>query len=168
MTRGEQQGKFQLTGHELALALVFAFMGLMFTAKPWLMWLNGMNPFEGLIIYYIILYVALYSLGKLGLVIANVTIDDAQQALGLLLITFAFFITVDMTSGYVQYVTTGSLTGMSNLFLQDEDGAVFWLWQQVLPFAGIEIWHFLTYALTPFLLALTGGFFVTEKIHLSI
>jgi len=163
----KSQNRFQLTGREFALAVVFAVMGLAFTARPFLLWMNGLNPLEGLIIYYIMLYAALYVLGKLGLVIFNIKIDDSQQTLGLLLITFAFFITVDMTSAYVQYVTTGSLTGMSNLFLQDEDGAVFWIWQQLLPWAGMNAWYLLTYAFTPFTLALSGGCLVTERIHLN-
>jgi hypothetical protein len=167
MSRAQHQKRFQLTGKEFALAAVFAFMGLAFTSRPFLLWMNGLTPLEGLIIYYMILYGALYVLGQLGLVIFNIKIDDSQQTLGLLLITFAFFITVDMTSAYVQYVTTGTLTGMSNLFLQDEDGACFFIFQQLLPWAGITVWYYLTYAVTPFVLALLGGCLVTEKIRLS-
>jgi len=142
-------------------------MALVLTSRPWLLWMNGLNPLAGLIVYYVILYGSLYTLGKLGLVIFNIKIDDSQQTLGLLLITFSFFIAVDMTSAYVQYVTTGTLTGMSNLFLQDEDGAVFWIWQQLMPWAGMTVWYLLTYGLTPFVLTLLGGCLVTEKIHLD-
>jgi len=157
--------KFELTGKELSLAIAIAVMGFFFTTRQWILWLNSLSPFAGLIVYYIILYASLYVLSRLGLTVFGIKIDDKIETLGLLLITFAFFITVDWESAYIQYVTNGSLTGMSNVYLQAEDGAVWFLWSQLIQ--NIEVLHVLTYVVTPFVLALVGGLLVTGKIKID-
>jgi len=157
----------ELTDKEVALAVILAVMGFIFSTHQWLLFLSGLTPLEGLIIYYIILYGALYVLSQLGLVVLGIKIKEPLQTFGLLLITFAFFIVVDWESAYVQYVTTSSLQGVSPVFLQAEDGAVFWVWQQLLPTAPVETWRILTYVLTPFMLTLIGGLLASEKIKLG-
>jgi len=158
---------FKLTDKEVYLACAFAVMGFLFTMRPWILWMNTLTPFSGLIVYYVILYGALYVLSKLGLTVFGIKIDDKFETLGLLMITFAFFITVDWESAYIQWITNGSLTGQSVLYLQSEDGATFYLFQQLLPWAGAEAWRYLTYVLTPFVLALFGGLLVSGKISLD-
>jgi hypothetical protein len=159
--------KFELTGKEVSLAIVMAIMGFVFTTRPWILWLNTLTPFTGFVVYYIILYGAIYILSKLGLTVFGIKIEDKLESLGLLLITFAFFILVNWESAYIQYITNGSLAGQSVIYLQSEDGAVFWLWQQLLPSIGVEAWHYLTYVLTPFALALLGGLLISGKIRLD-
>jgi hypothetical protein len=157
----------ELTDKEVALAVVLAVMGFIFSTRQWILFLSGLTPLEGLVVYYIILYGALYVLSQLGLVVLGIKIKEPLQTFGLLLITFAFFIVVDWESAYVQYVTIGSLEGASPVFLQSEDGAVFWVWEQLLPAAPVETWRILTYVLTPFLLTLIGGLLASEKIKLG-
>jgi hypothetical protein len=159
--------KFGLTDKEFTLACVFAVMGFLFTTRPWILWMNSLSPFIGLVVYYVILYGAIYVLSKLGLTVFGVKIDDKIETFGLLLISFAFFIVVDWESAYIQFVTNGSLTGQSVIYLQSEDGATFWAWQQLLPTLGAEVWRYLTYVLTPFVMALTGALFVSGKIKLD-
>ena len=153
-----------ITAREVALAVVFAVIGITTTMRPFLMFLAGLNPLYGLILYYAILYVCLVALSKFELVIFGIKIKNLAQTLGVLLITFAFFMVISWTSGYVQYVTTGSFVGASPVFLQSEDGAVFWIWQMLLPAADVEVWRLLTYAVTPFLLTLTGGVLASKKV----
>lgn len=94
-------------------------------------------------------------------------IKEPMQTLGLLLITFAFFICINWESPYVQLVTTGSVENISPVLFQSEDGAVWHVWQSTLPWADTETLRILTYVLTPFTLALTGGLLVSEKVKLG-
>jgi hypothetical protein len=155
---------FSLTGKEVAFAVVLAVLGFLFSTREWLLFADGLNPLAGLLIYYIVLYVFLIVLSKLGLVILGVKIEDFAQTFGLLLMTFAFFIVVDWSSGYVQWVTMGPNSTVSNIFLQCEDGAVYFVWTRVLPFATQEVWRILTYVVTPFFLALAGGVLSSKKL----
>lgn len=159
--------EMKVTDKEFALALVLAFIGLALSSRQWLLFLAGLTPLEGLIVYYIILYVSLYVLSQMGLVVLGVKIKEPLQTFGLLLITFAFFIVVDWESAYVQYVTTGTMEGVSPVYLQAEDGAVFWVWTKLLPSASVETWRLLTYVLTPFVMALIGGLLASEKVKLG-
>ena len=157
----------ELTSKEFALAVVLAFMGFAFSTRQWLLFLSGLSPLEGLIIYYIILYASLYVLSRLDLVVLGIKIKEPLQTFGLLLITFAFFIVADFESAWTQFVTTGTWGGMSNVYIQSEDGALFWIFQQLLPMGSPELWRLLTYCISPFLIALIGGLLASEKIKLG-
>lgn len=152
---------------EIMLAFALALMGFAFSSRSWLLFLDGLNPFQGLVVYYVILYVSLYMLSRLDLVVFGFKIRDPLQTFGLLLITFAFFICVDWESPYVQLVTGRSVENISPVLFQAEDGAVWFLWQNALPRAGVELLRLLTYVATPFILALVGGLFVSEKVKFS-
>jgi len=153
-----------LTSKEFFLAVALSLLGFVFSMRTWLLWLNTLNPFEGFIVYYIILYVSLFILSKAGLVVFGLKIDDPVQTLGLLLITFSFFLIVGFSSGYVQYVTTGSMAGASSIYYQCEDGMVWWAFSQFV--SDIWVCRILTFVVTPFILTLIGGFLVSGKIKL--
>jgi hypothetical protein len=155
---------FSVTNRELTLAVAFAVMGFAFSTRTWLLFLNGLNPLNGLIVYYIVLYASLYGLSRLGLVLFGVKIDKPLQTLGLLCITFAFFITVDWTSQYGANVT--GHPNISNIFLQDEDGMAWWAWSLIIP--NLELCRIMTFVVTPFLLALAGGALVSKKVRLGL
>jgi hypothetical protein len=155
--------RFNVTSKELSLAVAFAVMGFAFSTRTWLLFLNGLNPLGGLIVYYLVLYGSLYALSHMGLVLFGVKIDKPLQTLGLLMITFAFFITVDWTSQWGAVVTS---THVSNIFLQDEDGVVFWAWNLLV--SNLELCRILAFVVTPFLLALGGGALISKKVRLSL
>lgn len=158
----------KLTSKEVALAVALAFMGLVFSTRTFLIWLNTLNAFEGIVVYYAVLYVALFVLGKLDLVVFGVKIKDPLQTFGLAIITFAFFITVNWTNPYVQYATTGSFQGASNVFTNNsEDGVTWAFWSWLLPYADIMLLRILAFVVTPFVLALIGGLFVSKKVKLG-
>jgi len=157
----------ELTLREVWLALALALMGFALTSRSWLLFLDGLNPIQGLTVYYLILYVSLYMLSRLDLVVFGFKIKEPLQTLGLLLITFAFFICVDWESPYVQLVTGRSVENVSPVLFQSEDGAIWFLWQKALPWADLETLRLLTYVATPFTLALIGGLLVSEKVKLS-
>ena len=162
---------FKLQNREIALACAIAALSLLFTLRPVLLFLNTLNPFIGMIIYYVVLYGCLLILGHFGLTIVNTKIKKPLQTFGLLLITFAFFIGVGLSSAYIQYETTGSVQGASPIYYQCEDGAVVWLWTLFIPltssFNATLVW-ILAYGLTPFMLALVGGLLALDKPRLGL
>jgi len=157
----------ELKSRELMLALAFAMLGFAFSSRRWLSFLNCLSPSTGLIVYYAILFGCLCILSRMELAVFGFKIKEPMQTLGLLLITFAFFICINWESPYVQLVTTGSVENISPVLFQSEDGAVWYVWQSTLPWADTETLRILTYVLTPFTLALTGGLLVSEKVKLG-
>jgi len=157
----------KITGRELKLAVALALMGFVLSEARFILWLDTLNPLEGLIIYYIILYASLYTLSKAGLVVFNVRIEDPAQTFGLLLVTFSFFLTCDWESPYVQIITRGSIGNVSQVYWQAEDGACWYLWTVVMGVADIGLARILTFVVTPFALALIGCLFIEKKVQLS-
>jgi hypothetical protein len=152
---------------EITLAVALAVMGFLFSTHEMILFLNDLIPLQGLLVYYVIVYLALFILSRMDLVIFGFKIKTVMQTVGLTIITFAFFITVNWTSPYVQYVTTGSVQGASNIFYQSEDGAIWYLWSLLLPTVGVEVVRILTYVVSPFLLALLGGLLVSGRIRMG-
>jgi hypothetical protein len=159
-----KHAKFRLTGNEILLAVIVGFMGFFLTVQPFLLFMNAMNPLVGFAIYEGMLFLILYLLGRGGLVIFKIKIENLSQTIGLYLITFATFITIDWTSGYIQYVATGSFAGVNNIYVQSEDGVTWYLWRLLLPMASaIQVVHMLTYVVTPVCLCLLGAYLVKGK-----
>ena len=157
-----RKGKFAITSKEFLLAVSLAVMGLVFSMREWILYLNSLNPIQGLLIYYIILYSSLIVLSKMGLVVFNIKIKNPIQTFGLLLITFAFFITVDWESPYVQLITKGNIEQASNVFYESEDGAIWFFWTNVVGVKDVETARWLTFVITPFILTLVGAFLVSK------
>jgi len=157
--------KFKLTGNEILLAIVVGFMGFFLTIRQFLLFMNEMNPLVGFAIYEGILFLILYVLGRGGLVIFKTQIKSLAQTIGLYLITFAIFITIDWTSGYIQYITAGSFAGVNNIYVQSEDGVTWYLWRLIFPAPStIEAVHMLTYVVTPICLCLMGAYLVKGRV----
>jgi len=155
--------KFHFTETELYLAVAFAVIGFLFSHGAVVKWMSGLNPIAGLLVYYIILYASLFVLSRMGLVIFGIKIDKPLQIFGLGLITFAFFILVNWESAYVNIVTYGSATNVSNLYFASEDGAMWYLFYDVFGIKNIEASRLLTYVLMPAVLAFLGAFLLEEK-----
>jgi hypothetical protein len=153
--------KLKLTVKEFSLAIILAVMGLLFSTRGFIKFLDSVPVVVNFIIYYIILYSALFVLSKLGLTIFGFKIHHPLQTFGLLLITFAFFITVDWESPYVNIVTHGSAENVSRVYFGAEDGVTWSFWEWVgVQSASFNRW--LTYVVTPFFMALIGGYFVSK------
>jgi hypothetical protein len=153
---------FKITQKELSLAISIAIMGFVLSSREWILFLNSLDPVQGLFVYYVILYSSLTVLSYLGLVIFNIKIKNPIQTFGLILITFAFFITVDWESPYIQLITKGNVENASTIFYQSEDGATWYFWSNVVGVKNIETLRLLTFVLTPFLLCLIGSYLVTQ------
>lgn len=150
--------RFKITIEEIMFALFIAFLGFIFSLREFIIFLDTLNPIQGLLLYYLILYSCLLLLSKLGLVIYKFELRNPLQILGALLITFAFFIIVGWESQYIQIVTNRSIDekAISNVYFQCEDGATWWFWQNVMKVSDVEHLRLLTYVITPFVLSLVG------------
>lgn len=154
---------YKLTKRELGLAIALAALGFILSSRSWIQWLDQLTPLEGFIVYYIILYACLYVLSRLDLVVFGVRIKDPIQTLGLLMLTFAFFICVDWESPWVDVVTRGGYVNISSVHYQAEDGAAWWFWQQMMPSADFETLRIMTYVVTPLILGVLGGLLTRGK-----
>ena len=168
-----EDSQFILERREVLLAIVFALAGFIFSMREWILTLNSLNPLYGFFIYCSIVFIFIFGLSRMGLVVLGVRIKSFSQMLGLLCITFAFFIIVNWESEYVNYVVTGNFGGV-NIFYQAEDGATWFLWQSLispnpadLP-QRVELIRFMTYVFSVFLLTLLGGILLEKKPKLSI
>lgn len=156
----------------LSLPIAFAIIGFIFSTRSWLKFLNKQNPIKGLIIYYIVLTITIIILQSFGLVVGNTKFDTFKHTIGTILIIFSFFIIIDWTSCYTNEVNEGQCdtkNSISQVYLQSEDGATYWLWSKV--FKGkdkIQIRRIMTFVITPFILSLIGTMLITSKVSLSV
>lgn len=148
----------------LKTGAAFALLGYVFSSRRFIGFLNTLNPFQGLLFYYLQLFVTLEVLQYFGLVIGGVRMTNLSQTVGELLILFAFFMIVDQESGWVAYVVgeqEGKTKDYPVVYTQAEDGAVYYLWTT---YGGQspETARWLTFVVTPVVLVslglvLTGG-----------
>lgn len=144
--------------------LTFAFLGFIFSTRKAILFLNSLNPFQGLIVYYIFLFITLEILQWFGLIVGGVKMQSIKQTIGELLIIFAFFIVVDFESEWVAIVVGEEEHKKKDypiVYTQAEDGAVFYLWKTYVTSDPNKA-RLLTYVFTPALLVgigfiLTGG-----------
>lgn len=150
---------FEITREEVLLVVTIAVLGFVFSTRQWILFLDSLTPATGLVIYYAIIFTCLYLLSRAGLIIYKFRIKSVVQVLGCVLITFAFFIITDWESMYIAIVT-GKSTDISNVYLQAEDGAVWYLWSQLT--SNVEFLRLLTYVFTPALLTFIGVLLVKK------
>ena len=154
----------RLTLRDVKLAVLIGIGGYFFNSRTWLLFMNGLNPIEGTVVYYVIVYAGLYVLAKLGLSIFGFKISTADQTFGLLMLNFAFHVTTNWADPWVQYVTTGSLVGMSNVLVNNsEDGLV---WYVVYTLGGVTnlfLARVLTFVVIPFLISIVALYLIKGK-----
>lgn len=152
--------------NKLLLPLIFALLGFLFTTRRWILFMDSLNPFYGLITYYTIITITVLLLEYYGLVISDIKYDSFYQTIGTLMIIFSFFILVNWASCYINTVTKGKCDkkDMSNVYLQSEDGATYYLWSRLTDNANLC--RILTYCVTPFALTFIGQNMIIGKIML--
>lgn len=151
------------------LALVFAALGLMMSSVWYLRWLNKRNPATGLAIYYASIFIVVLILQHAGLIIGSIHFNNWKQSVGATMIIFAFFIVMNLESCRVEYVITGDekCSNISNVYLNSEDGAVYYLWNKALP-GRVKLVRWLTFVITPFVLVILGSMLITEKVSIGV
>jgi hypothetical protein len=156
---------FKLTKNEIMLAVILAVAGYFLNSKEFILFLNTLNPLQGLLVYYVIWYSFLFFLSTLGLVVLGVKIKSLAQVLGVVLIIASFSVITSWTNPYVQIVTKGSEEGASTVFYQSEDGVGWWFFESVLGIKDVELLRILTFVVYPFILAIVGGLLATGKVR---
>lgn len=141
----------------LTLPLILAALGFLSSTRTYLLWMDRLSPLAGLAVYYVLITLTVLTLQWLGLIVGAVRFSGLRHTLGTVMIIFAYFIVFDWESCYVNYVTRGRCEQreLSNVYLQSEDGAVFYLWSKLLRSWTLRRWA--AFVFTPFLLALLGG-----------
>lgn len=151
----------------LYLSIIFAFIGYIFSTELWIRYIDSLSSLTGLIIYYIIIYITIFILSKIGLVIGHSKIYNYYHTLGIIFIIFSFFIIFDWESKYINFVSKGEYdeNKISNIYLQSEDGAVFDFFYRVTN--NIKLSRILTFIITPFILTFIGSLLIEEKVKLG-
>ena len=142
----------------LQAALAFGVLGYLFSSRTLITFLNTLSPFQGLVFYYLQLFVTLEVLQWMGLVVGGVKITSPVQTLGELMIIFAFFILVVQKSQWVEHVIeqqTGQVQNYPVIFVHSEDGATYAFWRH---FAEPETARILTFVVTPAILVTIGTY----------
>ncbi len=157
----------KITAREWTLAVIFGAIGFIISMRSVLLFMGGLNPVLGFLIYYGIITIFLLVLSKLGLVIFDIKIKSFLQIIGTTLILFSFFILFNWENQYVQYVTTGSLDGASQMFYQSEDGVTWYLWSLLFGVGNLPLLRILTFIITPAFLSALGGLLIGEKVKIN-
>lgn len=146
-------------------AITFGLLGYIFSIRSFILFLNKLDPIQGLIFYYFQIFVTLEILQYFGLVIGGVKMTSLTQTLGELMIIFAFFIIVDNESEWIQNVVgedTHKKQECPDVYLQAEDGATYYLWKS-LTHASPDVLRILTFVVTPVILVSVGLFLTGGK-----
>jgi hypothetical protein len=158
----------ELSPRDVCLAFAIAVMGFAFSGRAFLLYLNGLNSYQGFIIYYAIMYGSLYALSKLELIIFKPTISDIQGSAGMAMLLFSFFATINWENPYVQYVATGSFEGATGIFYQAEDGVCWLLATQVLGIVDIQMARIVAFSVIPFIVALVGLALIGGRVKVEV
>lgn len=153
-----------MDSHKWQLPLAFGVLGFLFSSRKWIFFMNSLNPLVGMIVYYIILIFTIGLLEYFGLIIAGIKFESINQTIGTVLIIFSFFILVNWESCYINMITQGNCN-LSNVYLQSEDGAVYYLWSKLTN--NINLLRILTFVITPVLLTFIGQNMITGKITIA-
>lgn len=139
-------------------AVAFALIGFLLSTRKYILAINGLTPVQGLLVYYLQVFLTLEILQFTGLVVGGVRQQTMLQTFGEMLIIFAFFVIVDFESKWVQVVVgeeTHQQQNCPKIYIQSEDGAVYYMWNELLGFSA-EASRWLTFVITPAVLVLVG------------
>ncbi|MGB9022376.1 MAG: hypothetical protein WCC94_02960 [Candidatus Bathyarchaeia archaeon] len=161
---------FELSGRDVALAFAIGVIGFVFSTRTWLLFLSGLDVVLGCLMYYIVLYATLLVFSRMKLIVFAPKIGNVRGTVGLVLLTFALFVTVNWENPYVQYITTGSFGGASPILFQAEDGVAWLFVTQVLGVLGIvdiEVARIFAFSIVPALVALVGLSLIGGRVKLN-
>ena len=161
--------------------LTFAFLGFLFSSRPLILAMNSLNPFQGLVVYYSIIFITLEVLQYFGLIIGGIKMGAMTQTLGELMIIFAYFIIFDMESAWIQEVVNEERGGSKkertkkdtslgnqaldcpNVYLQAEDGATYYLVGLLVK--NKEYARYVTFILIPAVLSFVGLWLTRGRVY---
>lgn len=131
--------------------------------------MNQLNPILAYAVYGAILYGAIALLSRFDLVIFGLKIKSIRQTIGAWLMTFVFFMEIDWTSGWVQWVVTGSTSGSAALLTNNsEDGVSWYIWSIILPWAPPPVLRWVVFVFWGVLLAVVGTVLLGERKKITL
>jgi hypothetical protein len=141
----------------LKLALVFAVAGLIFTSRPWLNFLNKLEPEKGLLVKNVVVLAVIFMLHVID---PNITLPHLKAA-GVFLIYIAFMIIFNYQSDWIEE------SGSEDVGDQTVDGAVYHRARETLHLSP-DVARLVTFVLVPGLLAFAGSRLVRNGQKLRI
>lgn len=140
----------------LTLPVILGLLGLVFSSKSFIRRYARLSKGQGLILYYLIIFVVILGLQRLGLVIGDQKHESIAHALGTVLVIFSFFIIFDWESCYINQTLLGHCDPdkVSSVYMASEDGVVYQFWSSRV--ATVEQARLLTFVVTPMILSLIG------------
>ena len=141
---------------KILIPFALGIIGYVFTIKPWLLFMDKLDPFIGLIVYYIILTFTITIIQFLGMSIGGIdyNYNIVNYTTGLLFIIFSFNLVTSWQSCYINEITKGNCDNVSSIFLHTEDGATYYLLSNIIK--NQEIKRIATYVITPFVFSFIG------------
>lgn len=146
-------------------AVAFALIGWLLSSRAYILFLNRLTPTQGLLVYYLQIFLVLETLQWFGLVVGGVRQQSILQTLGEMMILFAFFVIVDFESKWVQVVVGEETKQEQNcpvIYIQSEDGALYYMWNTLLGFPE-EASRLLTFVISPAVLVFAGVAFTSGR-----
>ena len=142
----------------LRLAATIATLGLVFTSRPWLQWLNTLGPEVGLFVKHVVI---LFSIFLVSLVDPYIKFVHHRQVFGALLVYVSFVMIFNYQSGWIRDANA------ENVADQTLDGAVYHRARESFKLSP-EVSRIVTFVVVPFLLVLTGAQFVHHGQKLNV
>ena len=130
----------------LKLASLIAITGLIFTSRPWLNFLNKLEPEKGLLVKNVIVLTIIF---LIHLIEPNIALPHLRAA-GVFLIYVAFMMIFNYQSDWI------AESGSDDVGDQTVDGAVYHRARETLHL-GPELARLLTFVVVPFALAFMGS-----------
>lgn len=157
---------FKLSKKEMALVLIIAFLGFLFSTRIWILYLNSLSPFVGLMLYYVLMFAILFVLSKVGLIVGSVRIGTTSQIIGTMLVLFGFFAVTNWGESCLTSYYVNNNCNIPSAYLQTEDGALWNVWNSS-GVTDVELLRWLTYVITPAALALFGGMLTIGRVRIG-
>lgn len=146
---------------KIKLPLTLGILGFIFSTTRWIMFIHGLDPLVGIVLYYVLLFVIILIMEHFGLVVAGIKFDSISRTIGTLFIVFAFFITVSSQGCYIRTILGKECDRTHGMYLHSEDGFIYWLWAK--QFTDVETLRILTYVITPVIMAFIGMLLIDDN-----
>lgn len=142
----------------LRLALAFAFVGLVFTSRPWLRWLHRLSPEQGLVVKWAAILGSIFVIDAAD---PTLKLEHKTQALGAIMILAAFNMIFNYQSEWIDE------SGSPNVQVQTPDGA---LYHRARSNLGLppEVARITVFVIVPFVLVFFGSRLVRSGTKLNV
>lgn len=140
------------------LALAFAIVGFVFTSRPWLRWLHGLTPEQGMAVKWMAVLGSIFVIDAAD---PTLKLTHKTQALGVVMVLAAFNIIFNYQSEWIDE------SGSGNVQIQTPDGT---LYHRARADLGLtpELARITVFVVVPFILVFFGSRFIRAGTKLNI